>query len=91
MTSIGRSPKLNKYDDSGDKTEWVKLTGVTVIIAHMSAMALCSADMTHVLSRGQKIKLGPKRFTVNYEGDFYSCIPLNAIWMNEATNNIPVY
>jgi hypothetical protein len=92
MTSIGRSPKLDKYDTSGDKTEWVKLSGVTVDIAHMSAMAQSSVDMTHVLARGQKIKIGPKRFTVNYEGDFYpSCIPLNAIWMNEATYSIPLY
>ena len=90
--NVGKSPDLTRFDDSEDNTEWVKLSGATIDIAHFSAMAIPNVDLTHVLSRGQRIRIGPKRFTINQEGDFYpSCIPLNEIWKSPAAENLPVY
>ena len=90
--NVGKSPDLTRFDDSEDNTEWVKLSGATVDIAHFSAMAIPNVDLTHVLNRGQRIRIGPKRFVVNMEGDFYpSCIPLSEIWKSPAGENLPVY
>ena len=66
--NVGKSPDLTRFDDSEDNTEWVKLSGATVDIAHFSAMAIPNVDLTHVLNRGQRIRIGPKRLCDQYGG-----------------------
>jgi hypothetical protein len=90
--NIGNSPNLTRFDGDENDTEWVQLSGATIDIAHFSAMAIPNVDLTHILNRGQRLRIGPKRFVINQEGDFYpSCIPLNEIWKGPAAENLPVY
>ena len=70
LTSAGQTPVLNQFDSTGDSAEWIRLSGATADINHMSAWAMTNVDLTHILKRGQRIRIGPKRFLINQDGDF---------------------
>ena len=92
LTSAGQTPVLNQFDSTGDSAEWIRLSGATADINHMSAWAMTNVDLTHILKRGQRIRIGPKRFLINQDGDFYpSGLPLDEIWMGAAASDLPIY
>ena len=72
---------------------WVVLPGVVAAVDHFSAIVVVNVDLRKVLTRGQRIKIGPTSMCVHASKGKFSpiCVPMDRCWTGQAAKGLTVY
>ncbi len=75
------------------KSEWVILPGATATVEYFSAMARTNVDLSTILKRGQRVRIGPRAFQLHEEAGEITAdsLPLDTFWPSPTSEGLSIY